>query len=105
MLIQVVHEVTSGLMKLDSSEEFRSSATILMFRASVTVLISTEGINKELLWFEILKYIKITPSRPLTIYKVYLNHFQSTYLLLLVSCQSVNISFSCQFIYHPSLKI
>ena len=55
MLIQVVHRETSGLMKVDSGEEFRPSATNLMFRASLTILISTGGIHKELLWFPSLK--------------------------------------------------
>jgi len=53
MLIHVVKRVTSGLMKVDPSEEFRPSATVLIFRSSVAVLISTVGNHKELLWFEI----------------------------------------------------
>jgi len=64
MLIQAVHEATCGMMKVDSSEEFRPSATKLMFRASVTILISTEGINKEILWFEILEYKDIYVTLP-----------------------------------------
>jgi hypothetical protein len=55
MLIQVVNRVTSGLMKVESSEEFRPSATVLIFRSSVAVLISTDENHKQLLWFEILK--------------------------------------------------
>jgi hypothetical protein len=53
MLKQVVHRVTSGLIKVGSSEE--PSDTTLMFRASITILISTDGIHKELLWFPSLK--------------------------------------------------
>ena len=68
MLIQVVNRVTSGLMKVESSEEFRPSATVLIFRSSVAVLISTDENHKQLLWFEILKYknVSLTTFRPLT---------------------------------------
>ena len=53
MIIQAVHEVTSRMMKVDSSEEFRPCATALIFRASFAILTSAFGNQKDL-WFEIL---------------------------------------------------
>ena len=76
MLIRVVHRVTSGLMKVDSGKELRPSVTTLMFRASLTILISTDGIHKELLWFPSLKRknVKVLLPPNLTLYNDYLNH-------------------------------
>ena len=104
MLIQAVHEVTSGLIKLVSSEEFRPSARTLIFSASVTILISTDGIHKDIMWTEILecKNVCVTAVPPLTLYKGYLYHMQSIYLhdscQLLVSKCFIQLS-----IYLPSL--
>ena len=75
MLKQVVHRVTSGPIKVVSSEE--PSATTLMFRTSITILISTDGIHKELLWFSSLKLknVCVTHPRPaLAHYNDSLNH-------------------------------
>jgi hypothetical protein len=59
MLTHVVHEVTSGLVNVDSDEELRPSA-------SDTILMSTDGIHKELRWFPSLKrknvYVTLHPT-------------------------------------------
>jgi hypothetical protein len=63
MLTLVEHVVISGLNNADCDEQLRPSATTWMFRAYVTILMSTDGIHKELLWFPSLirknVYIKI----------------------------------------------
>ena len=77
MLIQAVHEVTSGLMKLVSSEEFRPSATALIFGASVTILISTVGIHKEIMSIEILECKNVCVTAvppPNALQRLYLSH-------------------------------
>jgi hypothetical protein len=55
ILTQMVHVVTSVLFNVDSDEELRPSAKTWTFRAPVTIIISTDGVHKELLWFPSLK--------------------------------------------------
>ena len=91
-------------MKLVSSEEFSSSATTLIFRASVTILISTDGIHNKscgLKFWNVKMYVS-PPSRPLALYNGYLYHMQS--ICLHASCQLLVIKCFIQLsIYLPSL--
>jgi hypothetical protein len=83
MLTHVVHVVTNGLINVHSDEELTLSARTWMFRASVTILMSTNGIHKDFLWFPSLKLnIYISPPPPpshFPHYNRYLNHISSIY--------------------------